>query len=215
MAADAPLVAEMAKRPTDELRVEQKALRRELTATESRQRMRDRLTQQRAAAERLLDDAERRAATSGLPGDIAVARQAARRVADLRERETQFAQHGSSEPETTQRRLGAIDTELQQRATRTGRVAELAPADYLLAALGPRPERLAQRARWRQVAWRIEQARDATGHTGSHDALGTEPRDLRPRELWHDTRREIERYRREVEPALEQRREAPPERELG
>lgn len=35
------------------------------------------------------------------------------------------------------------------------------------------------------------------------------------RELWHDAQREIERYRREVDPALEQRRGAPPERELA
>jgi Ti-type conjugative transfer relaxase TraA len=215
MAADAPLAAELAQRPTDALQAEQQALRRQLTATEGRQRTHGRLDEQRAAAERLLDDAEGRAATSGLSGDLAVARQAARRVADLRACETQLTPRGLTEPTTTQRRLAAIDAELEQRAARTGHVAELAPPGYLLAALGPRPERLAERAQWRQAAWRIEQARDATGHAGSHDALGTEPRELRARKLWHAAQREIERYRREVDRALQQRRDAPSQRELG
>jgi len=215
MAADAPLVTELAERPTDALCREQQQLRGELAASEGRQRTRDRLAEQRAVAERLLADAEARAATSGLPGDVAVARQAARRVTDLRQRETQLPYHSGADPKMARRRLIAIGAELEQRAARTGRVAELAPADYLLAALGPRPERFAQRAQWRQAAWRIEQARDAAGHTGSHDALGREPRDLRARELWHDAQREIERYRRELDPALEARRGAPDERELA
>lgn len=166
-------------------------------------------------AERLLEGAEQRAADSGSPGDVALARQAARRVADLREREERAGQDALAQPATGRARLAAIDVELEQRAARTARVAELAPAEYLLTALGPRPERPAQRAQWRQAAWRIDQARDATGYRDSHDALGTAPRDRRVRELWDDARREIARYRREVDPALEPQREASSERELG
>ena len=63
-----------------------------------------------------------------------------------------------------------------------------------------------------EAAWRIERAREATGHTDIHEALGEQPPELRAREVWQ---REVERYRREVERAPAQRHHEAQARELG
>ena len=214
MAADAATATELAAKPTEALRDEQQRLRSELNAYEAPTRALDRLVDQRVQAERLLADAEARAAASETPADAAVAQQARRRVATLREQETQLRRTGGAEARPTRQRLTAIGEELGRRASRTGRAAELAPAAYLIAALGPRPERLDQRPRWRQAAWRIEEAREATSHRDPHDALGPVPHERRAREAWDDARREISRYRRDLEATTERAHEAPQGREL-
>ena len=215
MATDAALAAELTAKPTDALRDEQKRLRRELNAGDTRMRAIERLGDQLAHAERLLTDADRRAAASETPTDVAVAQQARRRVATLRDQEAQLRRAGGAEAQPARERLTAIDEELERRGSRTGRVAELAPAPYLIAALGPRPERLDQRPQWRQAAWRIEEAREATGHRDPHTALGPEPHEKRAREAWHDAQREIDRYRHDLAATAERAYAEPPGRELG
>lgn len=215
MAVDAALASELGDMPTGALYAERDRLRRELSAGDGRRRGLERLTGQREHAEGLLAEADARAATSGEPGDVAVARQAGRRVAALRQQEAQLRREPATDAGSTRQRLGAIDDELERRAARTGRVAELAPTAYLIAALGSRPERLAQRARWRQAAWRIEHAREATGHSDPSDPLGSEPRDLRARQAWQDAQREIVRYRDDLEVSVGSPLPEPPARELG
>lgn len=214
MAIDAPLVDELADQPTNALRAEQDGLRGELSADDGRQRDLERLARQRAHADRLLAAAENQAKASGRPADLAILKQAARRAEALHEQEGRLVDRHAADLAPTRRRLVAIEEELERRQHRTGRVAEIAPAGYLLAALGPRPERLTERAAWRQAAWRIERAREATGHTDIHEALGEQPPELRAREIWQDAHREIERYRREVERAPAQRHHEAQAREL-
>lgn len=215
MAADAPLLSELADRPTGPLRAERDRLRRQLGGDDSRHRDAERLARQRTDAERLLAAADDQAAASGLPGNRAIAKQAAQRVEALREQARQRGRAPAAQTASERRRLAAINEELNHRAVRNGRVAELAPGDYLLAALGPRPERLSQRAAWRQAAWRVERAREETGHTDAHEPLGAQPTELRARQVWQDAQREIARYRREAQRGPERRDHEAPARELG
>ena len=215
MAADAALISELADKPTGALLEEHERLRRSLDADDSYQRGHERLINQREEAERMLTDAETRAAASGAPSDAAVVQQARRRIAALREQETRVRRAGDTDAPPTRHRLTAIGDELERRASRTGRVAEIAPTPYLIAALGPRPERLDQRPRWRHAASRIEDARHATGHRDPSDALGPEPHDRRAREPWRDAQREIERYRRDLAVDAERGYQQPRGRELN
>jgi Ti-type conjugative transfer relaxase TraA len=213
MASDAPLRDELAAQPTPPLRAEQDRLRRELRGNDDHQRNLDRINHRRQGAEQLLAAADAQAEASGLPADRAIAVQAARRVAALREQEDRLI-HGPNLA-LARHRLAAVDEELERRAAHTGRLAEVAPANYLLSALGPPPDRPAQRTAWRQAAWRIERAREETRHTDAHEALGAQPTELRHRQVWQDAQRDIERYRREAGHAIQIREQETRGRELG
>lgn len=78
------------------------------------------------------------------------------------------------------------------------RGVDVDPARYLLAELGPVPERLSGRRVWRRAARRIAMYREDFAITDPDRALGPQPRELRQRDAWQIARRDVDEARAEL-----------------
>lgn len=212
--------------PTTDLAAERARLAERIGGAPSvRPRELERVTQQRAAAERAAEAAKQRAEQSDReaprrrrdtrPGtaDRAIEAQARERAVELaaRQRELEAAATAPADlsPERTQdvARYAAIDEELGQRHQGAARAAIVEKPGYLINELGPYPERRRQRGTWDRTAMRVEMYRRDFGVDDVESALGTEPRELRQRSAWRDTRRDIDRARRELAQTSERARD--------
>ncbi len=136
------------------------------------------------------------------PTEEALTAQAADRARALAQRETelraQLAQRpdADSDPAAT---LRAIDDELARRHSRATRVVSIEPPPYLVAELGPVPERLTQRRAWQRAARRVEMYREDFDVKDRHSALGAQPRELRQSDAWQIARRDVDVVRAELQ----------------
>jgi hypothetical protein len=88
-------------------------------------------------------------------------------------------------------RHAAVCEELERRAIGQPDALTADVPAYLLAALGPPPERLSRRRDWQRMAQRVESYRERFGVEDPDRALGERLGDLRQHAEWRQVRREI------------------------
>jgi conjugative relaxase-like TrwC/TraI family protein len=193
-------------------------------------RARRRVAAQRAQAERAAEEAGARVAEAeeGSAGrhshaktapHRAIQSQARERARQLADREDDLTQVGTAHSTWLASRAeditryAALGDELDRRRHSAARAAIVEKPAYLVAELGPCPDRPAQRRAWDRAAIRIEMYRQDFGVAGAESALGEEPRELGQRSAWRQARLDVERVRREVAVTLDHRSET--ERGIG
>ena len=149
----------------------------------------ERLSEQRAAAER---------AAAQAPGG-AIRSQAQARSAELVARQAELERslvpRGRASADSIEEvvRYTAIREELDRRMRGSVRAAVVARPDYLVTELGSYPHRRSKRRAWHRAAMRIEGYRQEFGINDPQTALGSEPKELRQRSAYRDVRRELDR----------------------
>jgi hypothetical protein len=203
LAIDTAYAAELAALPTAALRERAAQLRSDLVNTGSRglDKQLAALARQREGAERAASAARDRInaipphAGHELVAAHATEQQALRRVHALAERERALRATAASqqaEPDLTRTaRLVAVREELRRRRATATRATTIDPPAYLVAALGPVPERPSRRRQWHRLAARIDEYRDTHNIHDPHVALGLEPDDLAQRAAWRELRHDL------------------------
>lgn len=131
----------------------------------------------------------------------AVAAQAADRARALAQRENELRVRLGQQPDLASDRpatLSVIDNELARRRTNAARIVAVQPSPYLVAELGPVPERLTERRAWQRAARRIEMYREDFEVNDPHSAHGPQPRELGQRDAWRIVRRDVDAARAEL-----------------
>ena len=199
---------------------ERTRIERELEAVVAQRRQAESMSASKSEAERTRGFGRKRADAEPTAQERAVAAQAADRTQALAQREAQLRARLAQEPARApegRARLSAIGAELESRQGSAARTVAVQPPAYLLAELGPVPERLSQRRAWHRAARRIEMYRQDFDVNDPETALGAQPRELRQRDAWRIARRDVDAVREELQHNhdAERARSRGPERELG
>jgi conjugative relaxase-like TrwC/TraI family protein len=181
----------------------------------------ERVSARHAEAEQALADARSRIQSAGgnaEAADHAIEAHARERARELAARKAELenaaATPGRRSVESIEDvvRRAAVGDELDRRSRGSVRAAVVARPDYLMNELGPYPHRRSKRRAWQRAAMRVEGYRQEFGIRDQQRALGDEPRELRQRSAFRETRREIERAQRQL--SRERGRQAARGREL-
>jgi len=192
--------AELLAQPTAALEAETRDLAHKLDALTSRTRLETQLAQVIQQRTTLAAEAHSRSTD---PRARAIARQADRRLDALRRREAELIKQLRALPEhedadSLARRYLAMRAELERRHRVRLVYRRTEPAHYLTAAIGNRPDSIAQRRSWDRLAARIERYRSTYQLPDHSNALGDRPTDLRQRAEWQQLRSAVQARERNL-----------------